>query len=121
GPFVFTNLHGQGSPRGEAFFASRFKPIGHSRDARKNNYLSSFRNSCFRPPVPRRQKGRIAIVTNVARNAVDADALTDERRDRGRRSRVVLAPQGPAPSWRRCLRIAPMTVANGMVHRGDHV
>jgi len=25
----------------------------------------------FTPPVPRRHKGRIAIVTNVARNAVD--------------------------------------------------
>ena len=46
--------------------------IGHSRSA----------------PI---EEGRIAIVTNVERNAVDAMALSDERRWRGRRSRVVLA------------------------------
>jgi hypothetical protein len=50
----------------------------------------------FASPVPRRHKGRIAIVTNVARNAVDVNVPIDERRGRGRRSRVVLAPQGLA-------------------------
>jgi hypothetical protein len=35
------------------------------------------------PPF-RAGKGRIAIVTNVVRNAVDVDVLTDEQRRRGR-------------------------------------
>jgi hypothetical protein len=39
-------------------------------------------------------EGRIAIVTNVERDAVDAKMLTDERHRRGRRSRVVLTRQG---------------------------
>jgi len=34
----------------------------------------------FASIIPRRHEGRIAIVTNVVRKAVDAKALTDERR-----------------------------------------
>jgi hypothetical protein len=30
---------------------------------------------CFTPLVPHRHKGRIAVVTNVVRNAVDAKML----------------------------------------------
>jgi hypothetical protein len=44
--------------------------------------------------ISRRQEGRIAIVTNVVRDAVDAKVLTDEQHRRGRRSCVVLAPLG---------------------------
>jgi hypothetical protein len=44
-----------------------------------------------RPSHP--NEGRIAIVTNVRWDAVDAKATTDERGCRGRRSRVVLAPR----------------------------
>jgi hypothetical protein len=47
--------------------------------------------------IPRRSvpmQGRIAIVTNAGRNAVDAGCAFDERRlARGRRSRVVLTPR----------------------------
>jgi len=39
-------------------------------------------------PVPK--EGRHAIVTAAGRDAVDAEALTDERRWSGRRRRVVL-------------------------------
>ena len=40
------------------------------------------------------QEGRFAIVTNVGlRDAMDAAASPDERRQRGRRSRVVLMPR----------------------------
>ena len=38
-------------------------------------------------------EGRIAIVTNAGRDAVDADSAFDEWRERGRRSRVVLTPR----------------------------
>ena len=44
-------------------------------------------------------EGRFAIVTDVRRDAVDADALADEERDGGRRSRVVLTPR----RWRSSL------------------
>ena len=41
-----------------------------------------------------RLEGRIEIVTDVGRNAVDAKVPNDERQFRGRSSRVVLAPLG---------------------------
>ena len=41
-------------------------------------------------------EGRIAIVTNAGLDAMDAGSAFDERRSCGRRSRVVLTPQG----WR---------------------
>ena len=45
-------------------------------------------------PVPLR--GALAIVTNVGRGAVDADAATDARGSSVRRNRVVLAPEAGA-------------------------
>jgi hypothetical protein len=48
-------------------------------------------------------QGRLAIVTDAGRDAVDAGALSDERRGRGRRSRVVLTPR----RWRQVLRKPP--------------
>jgi len=39
----------------------------------------------------------------------------------GRRNRVVLAPQRLGAKLAMMLRITPMTVAIGKVHRGDHV
>jgi hypothetical protein len=48
--------------------------------------------SCIRPPS-RPKQGRLAIVTDAGRDAVDADSAKDERRFRGRRSRVVLTPR----------------------------
>ena len=49
-------------------------------------------------PVPFR--GALAIVTNVGRGAVDADAATDARSLSVRRSRVVLAPEAGAKRLR---------------------
>ena len=69
--------------RVESNFAKRFKLIGRSRCAHKNISLSLFPKLCFNPPVPHRHKGRIAIVTNVARNAVDA-RRADRRAARAR-------------------------------------
>ena len=46
--------------------------------------------------IPRRlvpSEGRIAIVTDAGRDAVDAGGALDESRRRGRRSRVVLTPR----------------------------
>ncbi len=42
---------------------------------------------------PTRQEGRLAIVTNVRWDAVDARAATDERGSNVRQSRVVLTPE----------------------------
>ena len=44
-----------------------------------------------RHPVP--TEGRFAIVTDVGRDAVDADGAADEGAGCGRRSRVVLTPR----------------------------
>jgi len=45
----------------------------------------------------------------------------DVRHVRGRRNRVVLAPQRLGANLAMMLRITPGTVAIGKVHRGDHV
>src|SRR6185437_17119635 len=52
-------------------------------------------------------------------DAVDANAPTDERRRL--RTAKSCGPGAPmqALSWRRCLCIAPATVANKLVHRGE--
>ena len=59
------------------------------------------------------------IVTNVGRDAVDADAATDERGLSVRRSRVVLTPR----CWRQVLERLKASWDDGgkrAVHRGDH-
>ena len=64
-------------------------------------------------------RGAIAIVTNVGRDAVDADAATDERSLSVRRSRVVLTPR----CWRQVFeKLTPLGDDGGKraVHRGDH-
>jgi hypothetical protein len=74
------------------------------------------------PIVPPRHKGRIAIVTNVGRNAVDAKALTDERRfSRTAKSCGPGAPKIWRSSPSEAESFTRATVANGMVHRGEHV
>jgi hypothetical protein len=50
--------------------------------------------------IPTRSEGRIMIVTNVGRGAMDAKAATDERGWRVRRRRVVLTPRTLASSSR---------------------
>ena len=61
-----------------------------------------------RHPVPTR--GASAIVTNVGRGAVDAEAATDERGLSVRQRRVVLTPRGWRRRWQQC-----------MAHRGERV
>ena len=60
--------------------------------------------------VPLRQEGRIAIVTNVERDAVDADVLTDERHLSRTAKPCGSGAPTQVPSSRRCSRIALMTV-----------
>src|SRR6266581_1395995 len=50
---------------------------------------NQFTESCRLVPL----EGRIAIVTDAGRDAVDAGSALDEMCCRGRRSRVVLTPQ----------------------------
>jgi len=45
-------------------------------------------------------RGALRVVTNVVRNAVDGKVLSDVQHVRGRRNRVVLAPQRLALTWR---------------------
>ena len=68
--------------------------------ARKIFHLTRRANQRYDSARLTRQEGRVAIVTNAWWDAVDADVTTDERDDRGRRSRVVLAPR----CWRQVLR-----------------
>jgi len=50
-------------------------------------------NQAYGLARPAPTEGRIMIVTNVARDAMDALAAPDERSQCGRRSRVVLIPR----------------------------
>jgi hypothetical protein len=50
-------------------------------------------NHVYGSPVPLPTEGRIMIVTNVVRDAMDVLAAPDERSQCGRRSRVVLIPR----------------------------
>jgi len=56
----------------------------------KNISLYQKRKSGVWSPRPAPTEGRIAIVTSVVRDAMDVLAPPDERRNHGRRSRVVL-------------------------------
>jgi len=64
--------------------------------------------------------GALAIVTNVGRNAVDALVPDDDRRESGRRSRVVLTSR----RWRQvgddALRIAPAMVTRKPDRQREH-
>ena len=74
--------------------------VGLRVHPRQQKYFSSrLPQIKFRFAPCRLSEGRFAIVTDVRRDAVDADALADERRDGGRRSRVVLTPR----RWRSSL------------------
>jgi hypothetical protein len=73
------------------------------------------------------KEGRFAIVTNAGLRCGgrvglqrDLTGHADEQIDATAKS---CGPGIPTlmPSWRRCLRIAPATVANKPGHRGDHV
>src|SRR3954464_10595158 len=63
-------------------------------------------------------KGRIAIVTDAGRDAMDADGAADEQRQGGRGTRVVLTPR----RWRQACGDKPeATVTNKPDHRGATV
>jgi hypothetical protein len=69
---------GNNRVRAKSNFASRFNLIGSSSPKVKNILLPFFRKCGWVPPS-RLAKGRIAIVTNVEWDAVDASSATDER------------------------------------------
>jgi hypothetical protein len=75
-------------------------------------FFRFFVNNDLLLPFRDLHKGRIAIVTNVERNAVDAKML--ETCGIATRTAKSCGPGAPmqALSWRRCFRIAPITVAN---------
>ncbi len=54
--------------------------------------------SGLNPRIPAQAEGRFAIVTNVGRDCGGRDVPTDEWHGRGRRSRVVPAPDAGAKS-----------------------
>ena len=89
---------------------------GLSSPACKNISLNpSGKSRLLASPVPS-ERGALAIVTNVGRDAVDAAASQDERRQCVRRRSC-----GPAPRrWRQVLEGQPprATVANKSGHRG---
>src|ERR1700720_160920 len=59
----------------------------------KNISLNPSGKSVAPLPPSRPSEGRLAIVTDAGRDAVDAIESEDERHQRGRRSRVVLTPR----------------------------
>ena len=65
-------------------------------------------------------RGALRTSRTLRWDAVDAIRRATSARCRGRRSRVVLTPRCWRSSWRRCLRIAPTTVAKEPGHRGEH-
>jgi hypothetical protein len=70
------------------------------------------------PPPSRPTEGRLAIVTDAGRDAVDAGSAFDERRGRGRQNRVVLTPR----RWRQVgeNKFSPMTVTKKPDRRGEY-
>jgi hypothetical protein len=65
-------------------------PSARSSPARKNIPLPFFRNSCFSPCHPASMRGANASSRTRGGDAMDALGSHDERRSRGRSSRVVL-------------------------------
>jgi hypothetical protein len=79
-------------------------------------------NQCYGLPRSATFTRGVRVVTNVVRNAVDVRMLTDERRS-FTDGEVVWSWRPEV--WRQvrddAQRITRATVANGMVHRGEHV
>ena len=89
----------QNSPTGKSvllIFGIRVKP--------QNKIYFAFSEGQIRGisiAIPSRQEGRIMIVTNVGRVAVDAGSADNERRESVRRRRVVLTPR----RWRQVAQV----------------
>src|SRR5882672_7989625 len=80
----------QSSPTGKSLLVSR------NRVKPRNKKYFAFpegRNSGISVAIPSRSEGRIMIVTNEGRVAVDADCAFDEGARGVRRRRVVLTPR----------------------------
>jgi hypothetical protein len=76
------------------------------------------RNSGISVAIPSRQEGRIMIVTNVGRVAVDAGSADNERRESVRQRRVVLTSR----CWCQVGGSGPASDGGKKAdHRGDHV
>jgi hypothetical protein len=90
--------------------------------ANGTHLIRNFRNIAFRltqisriSAASRPTEGRLAIVTDAGRDAVDADGAGDEQCCCGRRSRVVLTPR----RWRQVCGMA-MSALTGLTRRaGD--
>jgi hypothetical protein len=63
-------------------------------------------------------EGRLAIVTDAGRDAVDADGAFDERRVT--RTAKSCGPDAPTLAFKSAQKTAPATVTNKPGHRGDH-
>jgi hypothetical protein len=91
----------------------------------RSKNISVFRkfDQCYGPCIPPRLKrGDRERHERGARDAMDADALTDERRRRGRRSRVVPTPR----RWRQVSRLLQRPARGdggnqALAHRGELV
>ena len=99
-PPIWRGLSRQCRGNGKRGVLAPRQATGQIRDRRHSGRFLLFRNfACQRTqissliravPSPR---GALANVINVGRDAVDAGGVLDEQCRRGRRSRVVLAPQ----------------------------
>jgi hypothetical protein len=91
--------------------------IGCPAPFEKIFWFSEDANQSISFAVPSRKRGARAIVTDAGWDAVDAECAADDRRMRGRRSRVVLMP--------RCRhQVCKSFASDGdkkADHRGEHV
>jgi hypothetical protein len=83
-----------GVPDGQISSLSVSEPIPFVQPSTQKYSSFAFSELVIYSPRSAADTRGVRVVTNVVRNAMDARALTDERRIRGRRSRVVLAPRG---------------------------
>ena len=69
-------------------------------------------------PIPSHQKGRLAIVTNAGRDAVDADGADNERRWKW--TAKSCGPDAPTLAFKLVATTPLATVTKKPGHRGDH-
>jgi hypothetical protein len=77
-------------------------------------------NQTYKATVPLLHEGRFAIVTNVERDAMDADSADDERHLRRTAKSCGSDASTLASNRRQCSRIALMTVTTKPDHREEH-
>ena len=89
-----------------------------SSPSRKNISVLTIPKSLLYPPPFRLTEGRIAIVTNAGRNAVDAGGATDE--SASLRTEKSCGPDAPTLASSRGRQLSRATVAKEPGHRGEH-